>query len=424
MRLLTLERGRPPLPWLFGLLLALLPPQSAAADCSEKAGSRRTHPQRPRFRAELLTGVEADRGYALLHIEIPYRELGFRKVTDGMRANFDIIVHIFQKGRQIGGDLWSETITVGGRSELSGPAARFAKDLTFPLPPGLYAFEVRISEPASGIEGTLCLGTGIPLRLPGRSYLSAILVGACGLEGSFLELRADRRIGSDVHEARDSLCAYAELHHPETGFAEIGLYWRVIGTGSVVVREGEEIFSVEEEISRLAWAIPIEGLWLDSYRLDLILTAGEEQLTGSTRFSLLAESEEALANFFRETLGVLAYIANEAELQALRMAAPADREAAWDAFWEQRDPTPGDGLNEYKEEFLRRVQVANDRFSVVRKGWRSDRGRIYILYGEPDQIDHERTNRATEIWHYDQLGRRFVFVDRGGYGDYELVVGW
>lgn len=411
-------------PLLLCWAVLLVAAANASADCDEKASSRRTHPVRPRFRAELLTGIEADRSYALLHLEIPYRDLGFRKVAEGMRAQFDVIVHIFQKGRQVGGDLWSESVSVGSRSELRGPAARFAKDFTFPLPPGLYAFEVRVSEPDTGLEGVVCVGTSIPLRVPGRCYLSAILIGACGLEGDFLQLRADSRISSDVHEARDSLCAYAELHHPGIELSELELHWRVIGTGSEVVREGRQYFSAPGEVTRLTWAIPIEGLWLDAYRLDVILTAGDQRITGSTRFSLLAESKEALANFFRETLGVLAYIADEDELKALRMAAPRHREAAWDAFWQKRDPTPGDGLNEYKEEFLRRVQIANDRFTVVRKGWRSDRGRIYILYGEPDQIDHDRTGRPTETWHYDHLGRRFVFVDRGGYGDYELVVGW
>jgi hypothetical protein len=80
-----------------------------------------------------------------------------------------------------------------------------------------------------------------------------------------------------------------------------------------------------------------------------------------------------------------------------------------------------------KEEFYRRVSFADRRFSILnRDGWRTDRGRIYITYGEPDQIDDNPMSLSSppyQIWHYYRDGnyRRFAFLDDNNDGDYRLL---
>jgi len=77
-----------------------------------------------------------------------------------------------------------------------------------------------------------------------------------------------------------------------------------------------------------------------------------------------------------------------------------------------------------KEEYYRRIEYANAHFSVVSPGWKSDRGRIYILYGRPDEIERHPMEiglKPYEIWHYYSSSHTFYFVDENGYGDYRLV---
>lgn len=93
-------------------------------------------------------------------------------------------------------------------------------------------------------------------------------------------------------------------------------------------------------------------------------------------------------------------------------------------YWKKRDPTPGTAYNELLAEFFNRVQTANKKYSNRhREGWETDRGRIYILYGEPKEIDDHRYAAETkpyQIWIYsDSL--QFMFVDRNGDGEFELV---
>ncbi len=64
-----------------------------------------------------------------------------------------------------------------------------------------------------------------------------------------------------------------------------------------------------------------------------------------------------------------------------------ERDNFIEAFWQRRDPTPDTEENEYKEEHYRRIAYANEHFAAGIPGWKSDRGRIYIMYGPADEID-------------------------------------
>ncbi len=96
-------------------------------------------------------------------------------------------------------------------------------------------------------------------------------------------------------------------------------------------------------------------------------------------------------------------------------------------FWTIRNPDPLSGQNIFMREYQKRIEYVKDNFSLgPLPGWRSDRGRIYLIYGEPDDIFKSyssRGDRSYEIWYYDHLqtGVEFVFVDRTGFGQLELV---
>ncbi|MCB2205469.1 GWxTD domain-containing protein [bacterium] len=96
-------------------------------------------------------------------------------------------------------------------------------------------------------------------------------------------------------------------------------------------------------------------------------------------------------------------------------------------FWRSRDTDPVTPQNEFFSEYQQRVAIANEQFrSAFRKGWRSDRGRVYIVYGPPDYIERmssESDMKPHEIWRYDYIegGVEFIFVDKGGFNNYELV---
>ncbi len=144
-------------------------------------------------------------------------------------------------------------------------------------------------------------------------------------------------------------------------------------------------------------------------------------------FTIQWSQEALLRHDFEAAVEQLAYISNSAELSGMKkLQSMEEKIQAFNSFWEGRDPTPGTLENETKREFYRRITYANHQFRHLRReGWRTDRGRIYIQFGEPDQIDDHPISPAYfpyQIWHYYREGkyRRFTFVDQNEDGDYRL----
>jgi GWxTD domain-containing protein len=69
----------------------------------------------------------------------------------------------------------------------------------------------------------------------------------------------------------------------------------------------------------------------------------------------------------------------------MQLSNDEERDNFIEQFWQRRDPTPDTEENEYKEEHYRRIAYANEHFAAGIPGWKTDRGRIYIVYGPADE---------------------------------------
>lgn len=98
-------------------------------------------------------------------------------------------------------------------------------------------------------------------------------------------------------------------------------------------------------------------------------------------------------------------------------------------FWDKRDPTPDTEENEYREEFYRRIEYANQRFKEGPPGWKTERGRIYIYLGPPDKFEEffvhnevdfkgERVRGSIIVWFYYRYNLAIRFMDVKGNGTY------
>jgi len=127
------------------------------------------------------------------------------------------------------------------------------------------------------------------------------------------------------------------------------------------------------------------------------------------------------------------YIITPKERQVfLSLGTDRERDIFIEAFWKQRDPTPNTPDNEFRIEHYRRIKYANERFGreTATAGWRTEMGRIYIILGEPKQIDrleNESELYPTQVWFYDGLEEYglpsafyVVFFKKNNAGDYIL----
>ncbi len=155
------------------------------------------------------------------------------------------------------------------------------------------------------------------------------------------------------------------------------------------------------------------------------------------------ELERELAGPWKKWLNEdVVYIITDEEKQAFkRLKTDEERQQFVEQFWLRRDPTPDTEENEYKEEHYRRIAYANDHYASGIPGWKTDRGRIYIEYGAPDEIDShpsggsyerpieegggETSTYPFEDWRYryiDGVGTNVIieFVDTTMSGEYHI----
>lgn len=131
---------------------------------------------------------------------------------------------------------------------------------------------------------------------------------------------------------------------------------------------------------------------------------------------------------------MLTYIATRDELRMYDQLNLSGKRQFMIEFWKRKDPDPSTPENEFKIEYYRRWEEAQRRYSTTKEGkdswkkdgWKTDMGRVYIIYGEPDNIERyplAMSAKAWEEWHYDNIqgGVYFIFVDEQGYGVYRLV---
>jgi GWxTD domain-containing protein len=138
------------------------------------------------------------------------------------------------------------------------------------------------------------------------------------------------------------------------------------------------------------------------------------------------------------------YIILDEERDAFRkLSTNEEREQFIEQFWLMRDPTPDTLENETRDEHYRRIAYANERFASGIPGWKTDRGRIYIIWGPPDEIQSQPSggsyNRPWEegggftstfpfeTWRYrylEGIGSDIIleFVDPSGSGEYRLTM--
>ncbi len=137
------------------------------------------------------------------------------------------------------------------------------------------------------------------------------------------------------------------------------------------------------------------------------------------------------------------YIITDEERKAFKtLKTDEERDSFIEGFWLRRDPDQDTPENEYKEEYHQRIQYANEKFSSGIPGWRTDRGRIYIMFGKPDELESHPSGGAyerpswegggsTSTYPFETWWYRYIegigsdveieFVDPSGSGEYRIA---
>ncbi len=203
-----------------------------------------------------------------------------------------------------------------------------------------------------------------------------------------------------------------------------------------------------KRIKRLLYPKGPSGPWAPAIAAAVLLASSAVVMAGwginSTSNTVSEQSAISRADKWQRWLSEdVVYIISDQEKAAFeRLTTDEERQQFVNQFWDRRDPTPGTSENEFKEEHYRRIAYANKHWGGVVPGWKTDRGRIYIMHGPPDEIDSHpsggtyirpdsegggtATTHPFEDWrysHFEGIGSLSIeFVDLNSSGDLRMTL--
>ncbi len=373
-----------------------------------------------------------------LYYQIFNHVLQFQKVGEIFEAHYEMSVTIKgKKGKQIAASSRTRKIKAASEQQATSSADYRTRQLNFDLPPGKYkvALTLRDKNAKTTLSRDLDLKLNSPIRrLPTLSDIELVQFAEQRQESAKSFAKGDLTVipsvtGSFGGEENSRLLYYMEIYRG-TDLAERVRMETILREKKrkMVYRDSVTVLLPEASVRQLR-EVSLSDFRPGDYELEVVLKGRRNKKLDMKRkeFEIRWSVEAALKHDYETAVDQLAYIASRDEIKELKKTKTLEKRIkAFNKFWREHDPTPETPENELKTAFYRRVNFANQRFTVMgREGWRSDRGRIYIQYGEPDQIDDYPVaagGRPYQLWHYYSQGayRKFTFVDEHEDGDYRL----
>ncbi len=142
--------------------------------------------------------------------------------------------------------------------------------------------------------------------------------------------------------------------------------------------------------------------------------------------ALVSFSSAWVVTNFDDLLSLLRYFGENRRVEAMRRAKNSDRIALWQEFYKATDPNPATPENEALDQYFSRIAVANQRYRETGfAGWRSDRGEVFILLGDPDIVQDQSAQlqnaNRTIRWEYPNYRLFIYFQDITGFGRFQLT---
>lgn len=202
------------------------------------------------------------------------------------------------------------------------------------------------------------------------------------------------------------------------------IHYSIYSMKSELITEKTLKCSFKKGITEKILAIPKKELSFNKYRLKVFIKLNGNSASSERMFKMRWIGMSNFIDNLDEAIEQLKYIAPQGVIKTLRKGTQQEKKKAYLEFWKKKDPTPNTRENELMNEYFRRVQYSNEHFSGFQKGWRTDMGMIFILFGPPNDVERypfEIQSKPYEIWHYYEINRDFLFVDESGFGEYRLI---
>ncbi len=395
--------------------------------------------------AAVCTKAAGDPGQAKVdfYVKVPYWKLGFEASPRGFVARYQVSAEIVELGadgslgNKVEKPVWDRTLRLANHAETTRKDLYDLTTHSVELTAGNYLVELSVVDEGSGdafvrelpikvrnfnrpaaISDLLLLeeyDSDRNVVLPSVSNrFGTERLGFSMMYEVYLNRPQSLRISQQVFQTANTLIGEQSLSEPVT-------------TSESVYLDGDTNY-IDAPRSQHVVTIPVTELQLGQYLVRVTIEDSDGNVMDVTEETFTIDWK-GLAEHIRDiddAISQLIYIAQPKEIRHLKAGeTDAERLSRFVDFWRRRDPTPGTRRNERMEEYYYRISHANERYGTLTDGWKTDRGEVVVLFGEPDYIERHPYNfnvEPYEIWYYYRIGKRFIFVDRTGLGDYEILI--
>lgn len=356
-----------------------------------------------------------DSTMAVLGLSFENRVLSFVRNNDRFVARYHLDISFEGPGQPIRVSR-DEVVEVATFRETLRNDESVLYQQIFHLEPGDYRVTIRVRDPLSGQQSQVTASTTVP-RFEDGSYTAPIVayeVTGRGRQSEDLSLVLSPR--GTVAYGSDTLLAYIEAYRlagpTAVPFAIQDARDSIVFRDSLRFEGGHD---VEAQVVRLTPDSAPLG------ELRLIVGSGDDRRTASAIVSL---STEWVVTNYEDMVGLLRYFSHQDLLDSLSKVPPGERSRIWREFYVASDPNRATPENEALDQYFSRLSIANLRFRDEGiQGWRTDRGEVYILLGEPDEIyDSSPLSQGRMIrWVYIDDRLELTFLDETGFGRFRLT---
>jgi GWxTD domain-containing protein len=331
-----------------------------------------------------------------IYFAIPNDQLTFIKTDEGFMAKFSLAC-ILRDGKEFG-DIWIREVSLPTYEQTNLSTQYIEEEISIAVEPKDYELEIKVKDLNSHRDADYKDHVYIPDY--SRYYYPFAISSLIFRTDSILRPQKVYRIGTKVN-------LFFEVYYFRDDKGPFPVHYKISNVeDSIRIEEPKQVNPVTIEVQ--------------TDNLDI----GENEVYVWVGNFKKQDTIEVKATFLDDDMiGPLRYIGKAKEVNNVIKAPDTLKRKRWDEFWEKRDPTPGTERNEAEEEFIRRVEYVNETYTSMRKGWQTDRGRIYIKLGRPDEIERhpfELDSPPYEIWYYYAKRLMFMFKDLHGFGEYIL----
>ncbi|HEX8849166.1 MAG TPA: GWxTD domain-containing protein [Gemmatimonadaceae bacterium] len=361
-----------------------------------------------------------DTTLVLLTLSLPNRALTFVREGDHYRAGYDVIVDARHGGGSARKEQGRQIVRVASYKETSRGDESLIFQQFLRLTPESYTLNLTVRDVESGRTTVRDVNVTVP-RIGATGFSSAVPVYEAEprLRRDTLPLLVPNARETAVFGQDSSLMVYLE-RYGGSGPVQAS----VRDANGVVLWRDSIPLPTSGGMSSGMITLPITQL---GPGVDTFLAWGGAG-GDTTRTPLVVSFGEGIAiTSFDEMLSYLRYFALPDVLAPLRNAAPQDRGRAWLAFLRATDPDQTTPEHEGLRDYFIRIEQANLRYREEGgPGWLTDRGKVFVSLGDPDQIyeqgqgDIAQRGRV-QIWEYTQYRTQLVFIDQTGFGRYRLT---